>query len=409
MVDAILRRGTAPGTALWIVAFVSAVIGIPLIVGGCGAGAVGAAAAALGSGGGGSEGGQSSAGPSVPSPSGFPPTSPGATLHDRVFICCQDGNRVWRLEQKTGMHGELSLSFSIPVYLKDVELSSDGSKLFVAYWGGSSGRTSLVDLSLGVITKEFPSPPTFSPSRLAVAPDGSMLYVMGSASGSSFGMLGLDPETGAVKTQPPLEAEWLFRNATYSSNPGLLVGAGQVWLPNASNHTGSVSLLESPTGKIEAIIPLPFLVKPDTLVVRKDGSRAYVAQQFSYYDPLGPMIHSADLLKRQNHGPLPVYIRPLDLALSPDDLWLYAVDGERILAIETSTNNVKEEIPVHWLGLGDWVVWYVRAGPTGKFLYLIGGNPDPRQLAVVEIGTWNVKALYLLPLGPYQIAMDAQP
>jgi YVTN family beta-propeller protein len=161
-----------------------------------------------------------------------------------------------------------------------------------------------------------------------------------------------------------------------------------------SNHgSGTVSVIDAPTGAVIATVPVG--TQPRGVMAHPNGRRVYVAREGS------SSVEVIDTLTNTLGAPIAVGANPFGLAMPTDGSRLFVANqvGNSVSVVDTTTNLVTATIPVMGAPIG------IAAAPDGSRLYaaLIGAN----AVAVIDTATNSV--LTNVPVGVSPSGVEIRP
>lgn len=165
------------------------------------------------------------------------------------------------------------------------------------------------------------------PNDVAIAPDGSRVYVV-NVCDETVSVIDTASNT-VIATIPVGENPW-----------GIAVSpsGGTVYVANGGGE--SLSLIGTATDSVEETVPLP--EPPDYLAVTPDGSTIYATATGSNE------VMAIDTASNTVVGTIPVGEEPQELAMTPDGSSLYVANqgSDSVSVIDTATQTVVDTIPV---------------------------------------------------------------
>ena len=255
-------------------------------------------------------------------------------------------------------------------------LSPDGSTLYATET--SDADVLAIDVATNTSTA-VPLGPGSAPYSVAVAPDGSAVFV---------GNSGTD-----VQRLTP--APFVVDNSTFGgSEPrGVAVSPDSTTLYVAAHSGGALSMFDAATltflGDFSFVAPIGVAVSPDGshLAVTDEGDNTATLFSLAAFPPSGRLA-------------VPVDPGPRFLAFSPDSstLWVAAYAGSTVTPIDTATGVAGSAIPV---GVGPAGL---SVSPDGRWLYVMVDTGS--AYVVVDTVTRTVVSSMPSSLAfPYSLAM----
>ena len=285
-----------------------------------------------------------------------------------------DGERLYVADMQAGVVYELNLDkgkvarqIRVGAQLYRVLVSSDGTRLYVSNWGSSN--ISVIEAATGSVLATFAS--GAHPSDMLLAPRGR-LYV---ACANTNEVYVHDTETGAVRERISVA---LHPKSPPGSTPNALALApdgSRLYVANADNNVVAVITPGAVESRVEGFIPTGWY--PTAVQVSADGRRLFVANgkgQGSLANPGGPqpdrpMTPQTEYTPRIQRGSLSI----IDV---PDEAQLKILT-RRALAASPYRDELLETAP------GPGTVIPTRPGgptPIRHVIYIIKENRTYDQL-----------------------------
>jgi YVTN family beta-propeller protein len=215
-------------------------------------------------------------------------------------------------------------------------VSPDASKVYVSSAPfptplGSPGLAivSVIDTATNTVIATIPvgDQHTLQPGGMAVAPDGSKVYV-GVDDNSSGSLSVIDTATNAVSATIPLGSSTVAGVAVAPDGSKVYAASG-----------GAIFVIDTATNTVSATIP----VIGFKLVATPDGSKVYVTN--------GSPSNTVSVINTATNTvstTIPVGLLPVGVAVTPDSSKVYVGNllSDSVSVINTATNTVSATIPV---------------------------------------------------------------
>jgi YVTN family beta-propeller protein len=282
---------------------------------------------------------------------------------------------------------ELVANIPVGMRPRGMALSRDEKQLYVAVSGSpASGpgvdapklpphdRTAdgiaVVDLAARKVVRVLPG--GLDPEALALSPDGATLYVSN--------------EETAELTALALSGGAIRGKASVGKEPGgVAVRPDGKTVYVACKQDNAVSVVDTTT--LTTVAQLPTGKGPRSILFLKDGMTAFVSNELGRTVTVldvGAQKSKAEIPIKED-SPMPSGVRPMGLALSPDEQLLYVSTGRggSLAIIDTATNQQVRSID----GIGDRP-WGIGLNAAGTLLYSANGTST--DLSIVNLATGNV-------------------
>jgi YVTN family beta-propeller protein len=316
---------------------------------------------------------------------------------ERVYVSDEDGGNVVVLSASND-----AVIAKVPVGKRPrgIRISPDGTKLFVALSGlpkagpgvdesklppadPSADGIGVVDLASLKLLRVLPS--GRDPELFDVTGDGKHLWVSNEDSAEASLV---DVDAGAVTKHVPVGKE--------PEGVGIHPGGKVVYVTNEAD--GTVSVLDIESG--QQVAQIATCGRPRSVIFTSDGARAFVACETS---------HALALIDARSHsktGELELsggeMIRPMGLALSPDNHTLYVTTGRgktvHVVDISDATPKIKRTIDD--VGARPWGLGITHDGAR---LYTANGQAG--DVSVIDTATGTVARHIAVGGSPWGIAV----
>jgi YVTN family beta-propeller protein len=281
------------------------------------------------------------------------------------------------LKRVMRLHRRATPSVLIVMSLVCAAASQVHAAPFAYVAGIGSATVSVIDVETNSVVATISLPPGTSPRLVAVAPDGTRVYV----TNSSF--------PGAVFVIDTSTNSLLAPAIIVGNGPsGIIVSPDGRFVYVANQFGSSVSVIDTTSNSVVATIPVG--VQPTGIGVTQDGSRVYVA------DSVAGAVWMIDAASNTPvGGPIFVGGNPQDLVISPDGSKVYVsnFNSQSVSVIETPSNTVQATIAVGFFPLG------MDTSPDSTRLYIVDTDPalNNGSVAVVDTATNTVLTRVSLP------------
>ncbi len=253
-----------------------------------------------------------------------------------------------------------------------VAVSPDGSQVYVANFCASSsctstGTVSVIDTASNTVTDTIAV--GVSPQGVAVSPDGSRVYVADRCASSST------CPNGTVSVIDTAKNVVTATIAVGVGPGGVAVSpdGSQVYVANSGSNT--VSVIDTATNAVTAVISVGS--NPFGVAVSPDGSRVYVVNLCASSGCPNGTVSVIDTAKNVVTATIPVGGFPEGVAVSPDGSQVYVTNGGgTVSVIDTATNAVT----------GSAIT--VGSSPEG-----VAVSPDGSRVYVANSGSGTVSVI----------------
>jgi len=229
----------------------------------------------------------------------------------------------------------LITTIEVPGRPSSIAISSDGSRAFVADIDGTASVVRVIDIYTNTIVSTIDDPRFFSLNTLAITPDDSQVYVLGS--GEDFVINAKTFTVDALPSSGDFGSLAIMPDGTkvyVGKKPRTGVNA-TVFVLDPSNNTviDTITLPGDPSIAI---------ADPSYMAIRPDGTRLYVADR--NFD----LIYVIDTINDTILTTVSVGNRPEGIAVTKDGLRAYVANifSDDVSVIDTSSNSVVATIPV---------------------------------------------------------------
>jgi YVTN family beta-propeller protein len=218
----------------------------------------------------------------------------------------------------------VTATITVGVHPGGIAITPDGSKVYVAnFGGGSAGWVSVISTASNTVTKSITSP-FLDPNLIAITPDGTKAYV---SDFSSYFVRVIDTSTDTVTASAPAGLE--------PQGVAVTPDGKHVYFANAYPYPSSVSVIDTSTNTVTAG-PIPVANYPIGVAISPDGSTAYVA------DFLAASVSVIDTASNTVGTPITVGSGPVIPAVTPDGSKVFVGNqySSTVSVINTATHAV---------------------------------------------------------------------
>ena len=302
------------------------------------------------------------------------------------------------------------------------------AKPFAYVTNAGANSVSVIDTATNTVVATVPV--GFSPTGVAITPDGTRVYVSGipvtvidTATNTVVATL---PVSGGVGAITPDGAHAYVTNANsllvIDTTTNTVVSAvpmagppGAVAITPDGTHayvaisfgvSGSVSVIDTATNTEVATVPFPVGFSPKGVAITPDGTRAYVTISLgingnvTVIDTATNTVAAIVPMGRENH--------PWGVAITPDGTHAYVVNMSgsgglgTVSVIATATNTVVANVQVGWEPFG------VAITPDGTHAYVANSARQttfPPSVSVIDTATNTVVADVLVGTRAFAVAI----